>query len=73
MDVWSFFLAYLIYEFIKQFSFLKALLLAWISAFIMMWITVFNLQVLPLQILLYAIPLSLLEVIVAELIISKIR
>jgi len=37
-----------------------------------MWITAFNLQVLPLNLLILAIPFSLIEVLVAALIIKKI-
>ena len=69
--VWSFILAYVIIELLKYFSFLHTLLIAWLAAFVMMWITVYNLQVLPLKLLLAAVPLSLLEVVVAELITNR--
>ena len=69
--VWSFILAYVILELLQKFSFLRTLLIAWLTAFVMMWITIYNLQVLPLMLLLIAVPLSLLEVVVAELIINK--
>ena len=69
--VWSFILAYVILELLQKYSFLRTLLIAWLTAFVMMWITVYNLQVLPLMLLLIAVPLSLLEVVVAELIINK--
>jgi hypothetical protein len=36
------------------------------------WITFYNLQVLPLRLLVFAVPLSLLEIVIAELIINKI-
>lgn len=71
--VWSFILAYVILELLQKFSFLRTLLIAWLTAFVMMWITIYNLQVLPLMLLLAAVPLSLLEVVIAELIIKKCR
>jgi len=37
-----------------------------------MWITVYNLQVLPVRLLIVAVPLSLLEVLVAGIIIRKL-
>lgn len=70
---WSFILAYVIYKLLEHFSFIETLVLAWLSAFVMMWITIYNLQVLPLTLLLAAVPLSLVEVAVAELIINKLR
>ena len=69
--IWSFILAYVIIQLLQYFSFLRTLLIAWLTAFVMMWITIYNLQVLPLMLLLAAVPLSLLEVVVAELIINK--
>jgi hypothetical protein len=69
--IWSFILACVIYMLLKHYSFVKTLLLAWLTAFVMMWITIYNLQVLPLQLLLAAVPLSLIEIIIAELIINK--
>jgi hypothetical protein len=70
--IWSFFLALIINEILKKFSTLKTFFLTWIMAFLMMWLTIYNLQVLPLQILIFAIPLSILEIVVAMLIIKKI-
>lgn len=70
--VWSFVFAYLIYKLLQKFSFKETLVLSWLGGFVLMWITTYNLQVLPMGILLFAIPLSLLEVFVAEIIINKI-
>jgi len=71
--MWSFLLAYLIFRLVKKFSFWETTLLIWIVAFVMMWLTIYNLQVLPALLLIFAIPLSLLEVIVAQLIIRKVN
>lgn len=71
--VWSFGLAYIIYELLKHFSFGKTVFLIWLVAFVLMWITLFNLQVLPLILLIPAIPLGILEVVVATAIIQKVQ
>lgn len=71
--IWSVMLAFLIFRLLDRFSFGETLLLSWVAAFAMMWITVFNLQVLPVGLLLAAIPLSLLEVTLAALIIKRMR
>jgi hypothetical protein len=70
--LWSFGLAYLIFRLISKFSFLETMLLAWLPSFAMMWITTYNLQVLPLGLLIFAIPLSLFEVFLAMVIIRQL-
>ena len=70
--VWSFLLALVIHQILQKFSAVQTIFLTWIMAFLMMWLTIFNLQVLPLQIVILAIPLSLLEITIAILIIKKI-
>ena len=69
--VWSFILAYVIYMLMQKFSFWETVCLAWLTSFVMMWIALYNLQVLPLGLLIVAVPLSLLEVAVAGLLIKK--
>ena len=69
--IWSFLLAYGIFELLRKFSFGKTILLAWVPAFVLMWITIFNLQVLPLKLLVPAVPLSLIEVAIGGLIIRR--
>jgi hypothetical protein len=70
--IWSFILAYTISKLLPKFSFKETIVLAWLSAFVMMWFTLYNLQTLPLPLLLFAIPLSFLEVFVAGVIIKKL-
>ena len=69
--VWSFLLAFILCFLLQKFSWLFTLVLAWIGGFAMMWIVMYNLQVLPMKLLFVAIPLSILEVAVAELILVK--
>jgi O-antigen/teichoic acid export membrane protein len=71
--VWSFVLAYVIYKLLQKFSIKETILLSWLMAFVMMWIVIFNLQVLPLLLLLVAIPLSLIEIFVAVIIIRELQ
>ncbi|MCB9802990.1 hypothetical protein H6761_03165 [Candidatus Nomurabacteria bacterium] len=71
--VWSFSLAYLIYQLLKKFDTKKTISLVWLGMFWMMWLTIYNLQTLPLKILIFAIPLSLLEIMIAVLIIQKLK
>jgi len=67
--VWSLLFAVAIYSISKKFSLLQTTLLSWFMAFVMMWVVIGNLGVLPYGILLYAVPLSLLEAFVAAWII----
>ncbi len=71
--VWSFFLAYVIFKLLEKFSMKETIFLAWLPAFVMMWIAIHNLQVLPLKLLIAAVPLSLVEVAIAVVIVEKIK
>jgi hypothetical protein len=70
--MWGFTLAFVIFKLLQKFSFQEAILLSWLAAFVMMWITIFNLQVFPLKLLMAVVPLSLIEAAVAGFIIRKI-
>jgi len=70
---WSFLLAYVIYRMLPKFAYVQALFLSWVMAFVMMWVTIYNLQVLPLKLLLFAVPLSMFEVWLAAVIILQFR
>lgn len=71
--IWGFIMAYLIFKLLESFSFFMAMVLSWLAAFVMMWITIYNLQVLPLKLLVFAVPLSMAEVIVAGVILKKLK
>jgi len=71
--VWSFLFAYVMYRLLLRLCFWEVFGLSWLTAFAMMWIVLFNLQVLPLGLLLFAIPLSMIEILVAELIMKKVQ
>ena len=70
--IWSFALAYIIFMLLKKYSYYETLLISWLCAFVMMWIIIYNLQVMPLKLLMFAIPLSIFEVVIAEVIIKKL-
>ena len=59
--VWGFLFAWAIYLISRKFSLVQTALLAWLTGFVLMWIVTWNMNVLPPGILVYAVPLSLLE------------
>lgn len=68
---WSLLMAVAIFILIKRFTFIQSALLAWLMGFVMMWVVVGNMDVLPFGILVFAVPLSLLEVFFAAWIAKK--
>ncbi len=70
--VWSLLFAIAIYYIAQKFSLLQTTLLSWFMAFVMMWVAIGNLGVLPYGLLLFAVPLSLLEAFIAAWIILNI-
>ena len=70
--VWSLLFAIAIFIISKKFTLWQTTLLSWFVGFVMMWVVIGNLGVLPYGLLLYAIPLSFLEAFVAVVIIKKI-
>lgn len=70
--VWSLLFAIAIFVIAKKFTLTQTTLLSWFVAFVLMWVAVGNLGVLPYSLLYYAVPLSLLEAFVAALIIKKL-
>ncbi|MBN2045564.1 MAG: hypothetical protein JW757_11130 [Anaerolineales bacterium] len=63
--IWSFVFVGLIFVLLQKFSSMQTTLLAWVFGFFMMWLVVWNLDVLPLSILPLAVPLSILETFLA--------
>jgi len=70
--VWSLVFAVLIYFLAQKYSLIQTTILAWVAGFVMMWLVIGNLDVLPYKLLWFAVPLSLLEAFVAAWIIVKI-
>ena len=63
---WGFLLSISIYVISRKFSIVQTALIVWFMGFVLMWVVVWNLNVLPRAILRYAIPLSLVEVFVGS-------
>ena len=70
--IWSLCFAFAIFIIAKKFSLLQTTFLSWFVGFVLMWIVIWNLSVLPAGLLLYAVPLSLLEAFIASFIITFI-
>ena len=69
---WGFLFAIAIYFISRKFSLIQTTLISWFMAFVLMWIVTWNLNVLPSAILVYAVPLSLLEAFVGAYICRKL-
>jgi hypothetical protein len=59
--IWGFVFALMIYFLSRKFSLVETTFISWVMGFAMMWLVTWNLNVLPLSILVFAIPLSLVE------------
>lgn len=69
--LWSLLFAITIFILLKKFSFWETILLSWFVAFVLMWVVVGNLGLLPSGLLFLAVPLSLLETLVATYILGR--
>jgi len=70
--IWSLCFAIAIFIFSKKYTLIQTTFLSWFVGFVLMWLVIGNLGVLPLGILSIAIPLSLLEAFLASFIIFKL-
>jgi hypothetical protein len=70
--LWSLLFAIAIFIIGKKFPLIQTTLLSWFAGFVLMWVVIGNLGVLPHGLLYPAIPLSLLEAFVAAFIIRKL-
>jgi hypothetical protein len=71
--IWSLLFAIAISVIARKFNLLQTTFIAWFTGFLMMWIVIGNLGVLPFGMLIYAVPLSILEAFLAALIIKKLQ
>jgi predicted neutral ceramidase superfamily lipid hydrolase len=69
---WGFLFAAAIYVISRKFNLIQTALISWFMAFFLMWVVTLNLKVLPSAILIYAVPLSLLEAFIGSYICVKI-
>ena len=70
--LWSLLFAIAIFIISKKFALLQTTLLSWFMGFVLMWVVIGNLAVLPRGLLYIAVPLSLLEAFIASFIIKKL-
>lgn len=70
--VWGFLFALALFLVSRKFDLLQTALLCWLMTFVLMWLVIGNLHVLPGGLLIYAIPLSLLESFVGAYICRKL-
>lgn len=70
--IWSLVFATAIYIISRRFSLLETWLLSYVMGYILMWLVVWNLNVFPIRLLIFALPLSLLEAYLAAWIILKL-
>jgi hypothetical protein len=68
---WGFLFTIAIYIISKKFNLIQTTLITWFTAFVLMWVVTWNLNVLPGAILIYAVPLSLLEAFIGTYICIK--
>jgi hypothetical protein len=71
--VWSLLFAIAIFIISKRFTMIQTTFLSWFVAFVLMWVTIGNLGVLPYGLLWYAVPLSIIESLIATLIIRSFQ
>lgn len=70
--VWSFLLAGTVYAISRRFGLWQTTLIAWVMAFVMMWVVIWNLSVLPFAILPVAMPFSFVEALGAAFICRRL-
>lgn len=70
--IWSLCYAISIYFVAKKFNLWQTTWLSWFFGFVLMWLVIGNMGVLPFGILPFAIPLSFLEAFIASFIIKKL-
>jgi hypothetical protein len=69
--IWSLCFAVVIFFIHQKFNLVQTTFLSWFAGFVLMWLVLGNLNVLPFGILWFAVPLSILEAFVASLIIGR--
>lgn len=71
--IWALVFAVLIFVISKKFSFWQSTFLSWTFGFVMMWLVVGNMNVLPFEILNFALPWSFAEAAGACYIVSRMQ
>lgn len=70
--LWSLLFAVAVFIISSKFSLMQTTFLSWLVGFVFMWVVIGNLGVLPEGILIFAVPLSLLESFIAAFLIKRL-
>ena len=70
--IWGFLYATIILYLSKKFSLIQTTLISWLAVFIMMWVVVWNIGILPVELLWSNVPLTLIETFIAVLICKRL-
>ncbi|RJP69722.1 MAG: hypothetical protein C4539_07360 [Ignavibacteriales bacterium] len=71
--IWGIIMAIMIFIISKKFRTLETTFIVWITVYVMHWIALWNSAVLPINILLLAVPLTFINVLVGALICSRFK
>ncbi len=71
--IWGATIAFLVFMLARKFTLFQTTLLAWLGAFVLIWIVLWNSAVLPVEILPVVAPLSLVTVLVAAFIAKRLQ
>lgn len=69
---WGFLFAIVVFIISKKFNTLHTTFLSWLVVFVMLWMVLWNIDILPIDLLWYNIPLSLFETFIAAFICKKL-
>ena len=69
--IWGFLFAAIIFVLSKKFTAIQTALIAWFTVFVMMWVVMWNMSLLPIGLLWTNAPLSLVEAYIAALICKR--
>jgi hypothetical protein len=70
--IWGFLFAIIVFILSKKFNLLQTTLLSWFVVFVMLWVVLWNINILPRVILWIVVPLSLLEAFISALICKRL-
>lgn len=71
--IWGIIIAVMIFIISKKFKVLQTTFIVWITVYVMHWIALWNMAVLPINILWLAVPLTFINVLVGALICSRFK
>jgi hypothetical protein len=69
--IWGIIIAVMIFIISKKYKVLQTTFIVWVTVYVMHWIALWNMAVLPINILLLAVPLTFINVLVGALICNR--